>query len=57
MARAEETTDDDKVRRMRFACWITKATETHSENIILIAFPEQQWLSEGASILHHTIIA
>ena len=29
---------DDIIRRMRFACWITKATETHSEYIILIAF-------------------
>jgi hypothetical protein len=26
---------------MRFACWITKATNTHSENVILIAFPQQ----------------
>jgi hypothetical protein len=24
--------------RMRFACWITKATNTHSEYVILIAF-------------------
>ena len=26
------------IRRMRSACWITKATETHSEYIILTAF-------------------
>ena len=25
------------ILRMRFACWITKATETHSEYVILIA--------------------
>ena len=40
------------IRRMRFACWVTKATDTHSEYIILIAFPLQQWLRERASILH-----
>jgi len=27
------------IRRMHFACWITKATNTHSEYVILIAFP------------------
>ena len=30
------------VRRIRCACWITKATNTHSEYVILIAFPLQQ---------------
>jgi hypothetical protein len=39
---------------MRFACWITKATDTRSEYIILIAFPRQQWLRERASRLHYT---
>jgi len=27
--------------RMRFACWIPKATNAHSEYLILIAFPLQ----------------
>jgi hypothetical protein len=27
------------IQRVRFACWITKATDTHSEYVILIAFP------------------
>ena len=31
-------------RRMRFAFWISKATDTHSEYVICIAFPLQQWL-------------
>ena len=26
------------IRRMRFECWIPKATNTHSEYVILIAF-------------------
>jgi hypothetical protein len=30
------------VWRMRFACWIPKATNTHSEYVILIAFPRQK---------------
>ena len=28
---------------MCFACWITKATNTHSEYVIFTAFPQQQW--------------
>ena len=31
--------------RMRFAGCITKATNTHSEYVILIVFPLQQWFS------------
>jgi len=26
------------IRRMRIACWITKATDTHSECVIITAF-------------------
>jgi len=32
-----ETTDDNVIRRMRFACWIIKATNTHSEYVKYIA--------------------
>jgi hypothetical protein len=55
--RARQTTDGNIIRRMHFACWITKATDIHSEYVILIAFPLQQWLRERASILHYTYIA
>ena len=41
---------------MRFACWITKAIDTHSEYVILIAFAQQQWLRKGASVLRYTYI-
>jgi len=34
-----------------FAYWIPKATNTHSEYVIVIAFPLRQWLQERASIL------
>jgi len=37
--------------RMRIACWITKVTYTHSENVILIGFQLQQWLRESALML------
>jgi hypothetical protein len=54
---AGQTTDDNITRRMRFACWITKVTDTHSECVILITFPRQQWLRERASVLRYTHIA
>ena len=43
--------------RMRIACWITKATDTHSEYVILIAFTQQQWLRERTSMLRYMYIA
>ena len=42
---------DNIIRRMRFACWIVKATDTHSEYVIHISLPRQQRLRERASIL------
>jgi hypothetical protein len=48
---ARQATDGDIIPRMRFACWISKATETHSGYVILTAFPRQRWLRERAAIL------
>jgi len=42
--------------RMRIAYWIPKTTDTHSEYVILIAFPLQQWLHERAQLLRYTYI-
>jgi hypothetical protein len=42
---------------MLTACWIPKSTDTYSENVILIAFPLQQWLQERVSVLRYTYIA
>ena len=42
---------------MRVTSWITKATDTHSEYIIIITFTLQQWLHERPSLLHSTYIA
>jgi len=36
---AREATGDNIIWRMRFACWLTGAIDTHSEYVILIAFP------------------
>ena len=36
--------------RMRVV-WISKATDTHSEYVILIAFPLQQWLHKHTTII------
>ena len=44
------------ISRMRIACWIPKDTNTHSEYVILIAFPLQQWLHERTSVLRYTCI-
>jgi hypothetical protein len=38
------------IRRTRIACWIIRATDTHSEHVILIKFPLQKLLLELASM-------
>ena len=43
--------------RMRISRWIPKATDTHSEYVILTAFPQQQCLYGRASMLRYTYIA
>ena len=39
------------IRPIRFTYWVTKATDTHSEYVILIPFPQQRWLQEWALLL------
>jgi len=48
---ARQATDDNIIQYMCFACWIPKATDRHSEYVILIAFLGQQWLHERASVV------
>jgi len=48
---ARQNTDGNIMGCMRFTYWIPKATDTHSEHVILINFPRQQRLWERASIL------
>jgi hypothetical protein len=33
---------------MHIACWVTRATNIHSEYAVFIDFPQQQWLHESA---------
>ena len=49
--RARQATDDNITRRKRIACCIPKATDKHTEYVILIAFPRQQWLRESAPMV------
>ena len=40
--------------RMRIACWVSNATNTHSEYVLPIAFPLQQLLKQHSSVLGYT---
>jgi hypothetical protein len=53
--RAREITDDNLIRHTCLACWITKATETHSEYAVIIVFPLKQLLHERASMLRSCV--
>ena len=41
---------------MRIACWIPKATNPHSEYVILIAFQVPQWVHERVSVLRYDTV-
>ena len=43
--------------RMRIARLFPKAINTHSEYVILIAVPLQQWLHESSSMVRYTYIS
>jgi len=45
---ARQATNGKIIRRMRFACWMTKAT--HTLRICNTAFPHQRWFHESASL-------
>jgi hypothetical protein len=55
------TSDPDRTQmtiwRMRIACCITKATDTHTKYVILIAFAMQIWLRERTPKLRYTYLA
>ena len=46
-----QATDGNMIQCVCIACWITKATDTHSEYVILIALPLQLWLHGRAPVL------
>jgi len=39
--------------RMHLACWRTKATDAHSDYVVFIALPQQQWLHEHVPVLRY----
>ena len=43
------------ILRMHIACWITKATNTLSEYVIIIAFPLQQLLQARITLYVHCL--
>jgi hypothetical protein len=55
--RAGQATDDNVTRHMRFARWITKATDVHAEDVIFNSCPRQPMLREQFLILLYTCIA
>ena len=48
---AEQATHDNIAHAH---CMMAKATNTHSEYVIFIAFPPQQWSHKRAALLHYT---
>jgi hypothetical protein len=52
-----QATNVNIIGHMLFTCLVNKFTDTHSEYIMLIAFPRQKSLRERASKLHFTYMA
>jgi hypothetical protein len=42
-------------RQTCVTCWIPNATVTHSEYVVLLAFPLQQWFCKHASHIAHLV--
>jgi hypothetical protein len=43
-----QATDDNLVRNVRLACWLTKVTNIHSEYLLPVAFMRRYWLHDYA---------
>ena len=41
---------------MGIACWISEATNAHTDCVKLIVFPLQQWLNERASMVRYIVL-
>jgi hypothetical protein len=56
--KVRRATGDNTIRRMRFGCWINKATNTHTDHYYVCntAFPLQR-LHERVSMWRHTYVA
>jgi hypothetical protein len=49
--RVRQATQNNIIQHMHIACWVTKAIDRGSENVILMALPWTQWLCESTSML------
>ena len=49
--------DDNRIRRRRIACWITKATNTHSEYVILTVLHGNSGYAKAAEYYVYTCTA
>jgi len=54
---AGQATGENIIRLMHFLCWITKATDTHSEYVMFLSFSQQQCVCKRTSIFCYTCIA
>ena len=54
--RTRETKNDNTIRGMRYACWISTTTNTDSEFAKFIAFPRKKWLCERYPVLLLTAV-
>ena len=45
-----QATGDNIIRHLHFSCCVTKTRDTHSEYVILVAFPLKQWLQEHLNV-------
>jgi hypothetical protein len=52
---AGQATDDNIIRRMRVACWKTKATDTHSEYVILLFHGNNGYANAPRSYIIRTL--
>ena len=52
----EPTRPQITIWRMHMACWIPKATNTHSEHVTFTALPLQQCLHERSSMLRYSTV-
>ena len=53
---AGQAADNNIIQRKRFACWITKATNTISQYLLLISYARQQLFRERVSMLRHSTL-
>jgi hypothetical protein len=55
--RTRHAADNNIIRRMHIACWISNVKNIHSEYVIFIASPLQHWLHARASMLGCAYVA